>query len=68
MRTGLSLARLNRALRTAIDDFSVCGLYTAELHAALVRFPWAGWACGYCWNAGELDVPAVSEIGPRRLS
>ena len=60
MRTGLTLARLSRALRTAIDDFSVCGLYTVELHAVPVRLTSVGWAYGWCWDTGVIDIPAVS--------
>ena len=56
----ITLARLNRALRTAIDDFTVCGLYTDELHAVPVRLTWAGWAYGYCWDDGVIDILAVS--------
>ncbi|MBW2536928.1 MAG: hypothetical protein JRI55_35915 [Deltaproteobacteria bacterium] len=56
----ITLARLNRALRRAIDDFSVCGLYTAELHAVPVRLTYVGWAYGYCWNTGEIYNPGVS--------
>ena len=56
----VNMARLNRSLRTAIADFEACGLYTDELHAVPVRLTLAGRAYGWCWNTGEIDIPAVS--------
>lgn len=53
-------SRLDRALRTAIEDFEVCGLYTDALHEVPVRLTWGHTAYGLCWSTGEIDIPALS--------
>ena len=60
----VTLARLNRALGTAIDDFTVCGLYIDELHAVPVQLTWTGLAYGHCWDDGVIDIPAIAASEP----